>query len=1017
MNNKTYRLVYSRRWGMAVAVAETATAAGKSAGGETRASRRSRAVLTVSAALAVAGTLPGPAFAQIVPTPGASTQVIQTQNGLPQVNVARPSGAGVSINGYNQFDVQKAGAILNNSPTTVQTQQAGWINGNPNYAPGQAARVIVNQVNSPNPSSIRGFVEIAGQKAELVISNPSGLQIDGGGFINTSRAVLTTGVPYYGADGSVAGFNVNRGLVTVSGAGLNASNVDQVDIIARAVQANAAIYAKNLNVIAGANRVDHGTLAATPIQGDGAAPAVAIDVAQLGGMYADRIFLVSNENGVGTANAGTIAAQAGDLTLQSNGRLVLTGKSTASGNLALSATGGIQNNGITYAQQSAAVNTSADLTNTGTLAAQQNATVNAGSVNSVGTLAAGLNNDGLLAHSGDLNLTAAGLLSATGQNIAGGNAVLAGGNVNLAGSETAANGNLSLNATAGDLNLAGAKATSGGTVSANTTGTLKNDNATLASAGAQTIAASALSNRSGQIVSGGTLAADVAGAISNQGGTLQAAGALSSSSGTLDNSSGHLISLNTDGLTVATAGLLSNGANGSIGGNGNVSIQAAQLSNAGSITAVQNLAMHAAQSLTNGGTLAANGNAAVSAGTTLTNAGGTISAGQQADIGATDLNNGAGTVSAAQLDIHAAALENAGGSLTQSGTGATTLAVTNMLDNSHGSIRTNSTDLSLMPATLVNNEGVIAHAGTGTLSIASDSVSNHGGTIATNGALDVQGGAVSNQGGKLAAQSQTTLNVTSLDNSAGGYVGARGVALTAHGAFNNAGGTLDAADALTASAQSIANDGGFIKNSGAHATMVTADGALTNTNGGLIGGNGDVSASGGSIDNSNGTVIASGAATVQSGGSLTNAAGLIQGDGNVSFGRRGCGQQYRRPNRVEWPHESGNHAAGIRRVARQYERPHSQYWVGRDDTQRRIDYERESERRSGSGHPRRQRRRHARRPSLVEYAGCADRGRPRSDVEREPVRRQYGRRAVGREQLDAERIGRVRRQPERFDAR
>lgn len=254
MNNKTYRLVYSRLRGMVVAVEETAAAAGKSAGGETRAGRRSRTVRAASVAMAVSGILPVPALAQIVPTPGAGTQVIQTQNGLPQVNVARPSSAGVSVNTYNQFDVQKAGAILNNSAAMVQTQQAGWINGNPNYGAGQAARIIVNQVNSPNPSQIRGTVEIAGARAELVLANPSGIFVDGGGFLNTSRATLTTGVPFYGSDGSLAGYTVNRGLVTVAGAGLNASNIDQVDLIARAVQMNAAVYAKNLNVITGQPR-------------------------------------------------------------------------------------------------------------------------------------------------------------------------------------------------------------------------------------------------------------------------------------------------------------------------------------------------------------------------------------------------------------------------------------------------------------------------------------------------------------------------------------------------------------------------------------------------------------------------------------------------------------------------------------------------------------------------------------------------------------------------------------------
>ena len=109
------------------------------------------------------------------------------------------------MNTYNQFDVGKPGAILNNSPIPVNTQLSGYINGNPNFGPNDAAHVIVNQVNSNNPSRILGPVEIAGQRAELILSNSAGLQIDGGAFINTSRAVLTTGAPYFSADGSVAG--------------------------------------------------------------------------------------------------------------------------------------------------------------------------------------------------------------------------------------------------------------------------------------------------------------------------------------------------------------------------------------------------------------------------------------------------------------------------------------------------------------------------------------------------------------------------------------------------------------------------------------------------------------------------------------------------------------------------------------------------------------------------------------------------------------------------------------------
>ncbi len=545
--------------------------------------------------------VPLPSMAQIVPTPGTPTHVIQTQNGLPQVNIAAPSGAGVSVNTYNQFDVQKNGAILNNSPTLVNTQQAGYINGNPNFGPNQSARIIVNQVNSNAPSQLRGYVEVGGNRAEVILANSAGIQVDGGGFINTSRATLTTGTPYYGADGSLSGFNVSRGLIAVSGGGLNTSNVDQVDLIARAVQANAAIYAKNLNVIAGANQVNHDTLAATPIAGDGTAPAIAIDVAQLGGMYANRVFLVSNEFGVGVSNAGTIAAQAGDLTLQSNGQLVLAGKTTASGNLAATANS-IQNTGTTYTQQSANVSAVGTLSNSGTLAAQQNTTVTAGSINSTGTLGAGVNNDGSVGKSGDLNLSSSGQLTATGQNVAGGNASISGGAINLAGSQTAANGNLSLNANAGDVNLSNATTSAQGALNANAAGALINDHGTLSSQGNATLTAGGISNQGGKVSAQGPLNVQSNGAIANQGGTLvsenamqvrggaiannqgtiQSAAGMNISGNSLDNSAGRVTSLNGDGLSIATTGQLVNAAGataagahgGVIGGNGSVNVQA-----------------------------------------------------------------------------------------------------------------------------------------------------------------------------------------------------------------------------------------------------------------------------------------------------------------------------------------------------------------------------------------------------------------------------------------------------------
>jgi filamentous hemagglutinin len=108
---------------------------------------------------------------------------------------------------------------------------------------------------------------------------------------------------------------VQGGTISVTGAGLDASRTDYTDLIARAVQVNAGIWAHQLEVTTGANHVDTTNNTVAPITGTGAVPTVSIDVAQLGGMYAGKITLVGTEAGVGVRNAGNIGATAGELVL------------------------------------------------------------------------------------------------------------------------------------------------------------------------------------------------------------------------------------------------------------------------------------------------------------------------------------------------------------------------------------------------------------------------------------------------------------------------------------------------------------------------------------------------------------------------------------------------------------------------------------------------------------------------------------------------------------------------------
>lgn len=852
MNKNRYRVVFNRARGALMVVQENGRASHGSGSRDARAgvvpawlSLSPFALRHVAlAVLVAAGVVPIWVNAQVVAGGAHAPSVIQTQNGLQQVNINRPGASGVSMNTYNQFDVPKPGIILNNSPINVQTQLGGIIGGNPNFQAGDAARLIVNQVNSNNPSFIRGKVEIGGAAAQLVIANQAGLVVDGGGFLNTSRATLTTGNPNFGPDGSLTGFNVNQGLISVVGAGLDTANVDQVDLLARAVQINAKAYAKTLNVVAGSNQVDYNTLNATPIAANGPAPTIAIDVSQLGGMYANRVFLVSSENGVGVANAGDIAAQAGDLTLQANGRLVLSGHTNAAGNMSLSASGGIQNSGVTYGKQSVTITTGADLTNSGALTAQQNLTANVGSLNSTGTLGAGINVDSTVGTSGDLNVTSSGQLTATGTNSAAGNATFTGSGVNLSNSATAANGNLALTATAGDVNLAGSTVSAKGAVNAQASGTVVNDRGNLSSGAGMTLGGGSLSNQGGRANSQGPLSVQMAGTVSNQNGMLssqstadvrgsaiqnnagliQSAGKQTIAGASIDNSAGRLISLNADGLSVTATGALTNaaGANvsgdpgGVIGGKGDVTVQGNTVTNSGSMSADATLHV-IGQSVDNGnGALHAGQTTTVDAGNHLSNAGGRVE-GQSAVLNGATLDNSQGTVNAATVSLNGTTLLNHGGTVTQTGTGPMTVAITDTLDNSNnGLIQTRSTDLSLTSTTLINdNGGTITHVGPGTLTVGNGS------------------GTVSNKAGAIASNGRTVLQGKTIDNSAGSASGQTGLSVNAADSITNLGGKLTSnANVDVTAGGALVNDGGELGSKTAATTIHSA--SLSNLNGKIV---------------------------------------------------------------------------------------------------------------------------------------------------------------------------------------
>jgi filamentous hemagglutinin len=242
--------------------------------------------------------------------------ITETANGVTQVNIQTPNSAGVSRNQYRQFDVDKDGVILNNSAQHTQTQLGGWVQGNSLLA-GGTAKIILNEVNSQNPSLLHGPMEIAGSRAQVVVANPAGISCDGCGFINAHRSTLTTGNPLFN-NGNLSGFDVNQGHISISGVGMDDRDTAYSDIIARTVEINADIWANQLSITSGLNQVSRSNQVINSEQKT-QTPTLSIDIAELGGMYADTIHLIGTENGIGVRHAGDMHAQT--LTLNSRGQL------------------------------------------------------------------------------------------------------------------------------------------------------------------------------------------------------------------------------------------------------------------------------------------------------------------------------------------------------------------------------------------------------------------------------------------------------------------------------------------------------------------------------------------------------------------------------------------------------------------------------------------------------------------------------------------------------------------------
>nr|WP_231110661.1 hemagglutinin repeat-containing protein [Xanthomonas arboricola] len=744
-----------------------------------------------------------PAWAQVAPTPNPGGQTPGQQvaaNGVPVVDIVAPNARGISHNRYSNFNVGPNGLILNNSAQISKTELGGYVAGNDNLQRSGAASLILNEVTSAS-SRLQGYTEIAGAKAQLVIANPNGISCDGCGFLNTSRVTLTTGTPNLGSDGALNGFSITGGALSIGSNGLDASNVDRLDLLSRQLSVEGSIWTRELVAAAGAGRVSYDGMLLDVMPGtDGAAPSIGIDVAQLGGMYADRIRLIATEAGVGVVSRGTLAAQSGDLQIDSAGQVSLSGTTVARDGMDVRAAGDLDQRGVLGSQQGdvrlrgARMNLAGDLVAAGTLDAQASGTLSHSGRSSAGAIrlfGSELNADGSLHTTGALDLGADGVLRSNGVAYAATAATLRAGQIGLTGT-LQSGGAIGLNANAidalGTLDAATA-------LRVNSSGNVRLGGLAQAGQGADVQAGGRLELQ-GQLIAADAVALNAAGIDIAQRGSVSAGG----------------------DLELRSAGALNNAGSGYAGRD--LRLQAASVTTTGSLAAARDGQAAVAGGLVNSGTFVA-GNAL------------TIDAAQldsRGDIGsqrgetllrsrgglALSGNTVAGTVLGldAAADAQISGIVNAGRVNLRSG-GDTALS---------GTLQTTAGGLVIAAGGELVSDAVVGS--TGTIDLQANGALRQRGQLRGDGAVQVRGAAVEHNGvidagGDLRITSAAELALDGTVQSAGSATLQAGAALQ-NRAKVIAAGALDVEAASLRNAQS----GAFSSDAGARVrTAGTLDNA------------------------------------------------------------------------------------------------------------------------------------------------------------------------------------------------
>ena len=272
-------------------------------------------------------TLPSIAFANEIEVDEKykdKTSVSFTDNKVAIIDIAKPESDGVSDNRFNKFNVNN-GAVFKNNKQADNSTLVGYLDKSKNSG-NSAAKTILTQVTGKETTTLKGGLEVLGERADLLVVNPNGITVNGVKTFNSDRFIVSTSDVIDPKKGKL-NLSVDKGTVTIGENGLSTDGLRSVEVIAKKIEQKGAIKHNttetinpaNITLVAGSSEYD---LATRQAKSKGVTTNdVILSGTEAGAMYGDYVNFIVTDTGAGVNHKGIILAEADIVLENKNGNV------------------------------------------------------------------------------------------------------------------------------------------------------------------------------------------------------------------------------------------------------------------------------------------------------------------------------------------------------------------------------------------------------------------------------------------------------------------------------------------------------------------------------------------------------------------------------------------------------------------------------------------------------------------------------------------------------------------------